>query len=78
MRHSANPAVLSKLRFVRTVPKGTTITGASDSAIPKSDFGASYPSTEDVELNLTEKTAAVGDEEAQSHKMPSLLSRDGR
>jgi hypothetical protein len=65
------------LRFTKTTPKGTTVTAASNTALPKSNFDT-YRSTDDVELNLTEKTVAVGDEEAQSHEMPGLRSRDGR
>jgi len=46
--------------------------------LPKICFepGSSNPSAEDVELSLREKTAPIGDEEAQSHRMPTLLSRD--
>ena len=51
---------------------------ATNPDLPKSCFepGSSNPSAEDVELSLREKTAPIGDEEAQSHRMPTLLSRD--
>jgi len=63
-KYNGGPSVHSRLRFEGTFPKGTTMSAPSNSALPKSHFETSYPRTEDVELNLTEKTAAVGDEEA--------------
>jgi hypothetical protein len=51
------------LRFGGTLPKVTTVSATSTSGLPKSDFETPYPFTEDVELNLKETTAAIGDEE---------------
>ena len=54
------------------------MTAATNPDLPKGRFesGSSDPSDEDVELGLRVKTAPIGDEEAQSHMMPTLLSRD--
>jgi len=66
---------LTRLRFRSTVPK-QSLTATNNTTLPKSRFDASFLSAEDVELGLT--TEKPGDEEAQSHRMPTLLSRDAQ
>jgi len=70
-RHESSDGatVRSQLRFGRVPPKGAS-NGTSTSTTQKSRFDTTDDPFGDVELSRTEKAVPVGDEEAQSHKIP--------